>query len=85
MKNFHLPLPDHIYAGLRAEAQRARRPATKLARHAIESWLRQSRKAARHRAISSFAAECAGTSLDLDPRLESATVELLADLEEGEN
>jgi hypothetical protein len=32
MKNFHLPLPDDIYAQLRTEAERAQVPATTLAR-----------------------------------------------------
>jgi len=41
MKNFHLPLQEQTYAHLRAEAERARIPATTLAREAIDSWLQQ--------------------------------------------
>jgi len=39
MKNFHLPLPEHTYALLRAEAEQTQVPATVLAREAIDSWL----------------------------------------------
>jgi hypothetical protein len=40
MRNFHLPLPERTYALLRAEAERARVPATTLAREAIDAWLK---------------------------------------------
>jgi len=77
MKNFHLPLPEQLYAQLRAEAERTRVPATTLARRAIDSWLRHRKKKARHEAISCYAAEMAGTKLDLDPEFERAGIELL--------
>lgn len=77
MKNFHVPLPDHTYAQLRAEAERTRVSATTLAREAIDGWLRQRLRQARHDAIAAYAAEMAGTSLDLDRDLESAAVEHL--------
>ena len=77
MKNFHLPLPEHTYTHLRAEAERARVPATTLAREAIDWWLRQQLRKARHDAIAAYAAEMAGTDLDLDPDLESAGIEHL--------
>ena len=60
MRNFHLPLPDDMYRDLQEEAQRSGRPATALARHAIEVWLRHRWKIARHKAIAAFAAEHAG-------------------------
>ncbi len=41
-------------------------------RAAIQAWLRQRRKAVRGQAIAVFAAECAGTPLDLDAELEAA-------------
>ena len=75
MKNFHLPLPDQTYTGLRAEAERTGVPATTLAREAVDCWLRQQRRRARHDAIAVFAAEMAGTHLDLDADLESAGIE----------
>ncbi len=77
MKNFHLPLPDQTYAGLRAEAERTGVPATALARDAVDLWLRQQYRKARHEAITAYAAEMAGTNLDLDVDLESAGIEHL--------
>ncbi len=77
MKNFHLPLPEQTYAELRVEAERADLPATALAREAIDWWLRQQRRKARHERIGAYAAEMAGTDLDLDPDLEAAGIEHL--------
>jgi hypothetical protein len=77
MKNFHLPLPEQTYMGLKAEAERTGVPATTLAREAVDSWLRQQSRKARHHAIAAYAAETAGTHLDLDTDLESAAVEHL--------
>ena len=77
MKNFHLPLTDRTYSQLRAEAERAQTPATSLAREAIDQWLRNQMRKARHDAIAAYAAEMAGTNLDLDPELEPAGVEHL--------
>lgn len=76
-RNFHLPLPEETYAQLRAEAERAQVPATMLAREAIDLWLRHQLRRARHRAISAYAVDMAGTHLDLDKDLESAGVEHL--------
>lgn len=77
MKNFHLPLPEQTYALLRAEAERAEVPATTLARQAIDSWLSEQARKARHDAIAAYAAEMAGTDLDLDEELEAAGIEHL--------
>jgi len=77
MKNFHLPLPEETYSHLKAEAARAQVPATILAREAIDSWLRQQLRKARHDAIADYAALVAGTSFDLDSDLESAGIEHL--------
>ncbi len=79
MKNFHLPLPEQTYTELRAEAERAQVAATVLAREAIDWWLRQQRRQARHEAIAAYAAEMAGADLDLDRDLESAGIEHLLD------
>ena len=78
MKNFHLPLPEPVYAQLRAVSERVQIPATTLAREAIDSWLRQQARKARHDAVASYASALAGTELDLDPALESAGIEHLA-------
>jgi hypothetical protein len=72
VKNFHVPLPDPTYLQLRAQAELTRQPATTLAREAIESWLREQDRKARHDAIASYAAEMAGTEFDLNPQLEAA-------------
>jgi hypothetical protein len=77
MKNFHLPLPELTYAHLRAEAERTQVPATALAREAIDWWLRERVREARHHSIAAYAAEMAGTDLDLDPDLEAAAMEHL--------
>jgi hypothetical protein len=77
MKNFHLPLPEETYVHLRAEAERMQVPATTLAREAVDAWLRQQRRKARHAAIEVYAAEMAGTNLDLDSDLESVAIEHL--------
>ena len=77
MRNFHLPLPEPTYTHLRAEAERAQVPATALAREAIDCWLRQRFRKARHDQVAAYAAEMAGTDLDLDPDLESAGIEHL--------
>jgi predicted transcriptional regulator len=77
MRNFHLPLPDDVYSGLRAEAERTSRPATALARQAIEQWLCHRRRVARDEAIADFAAEHAGSHWDLDTDLEIAATEHL--------
>ena len=75
MRNFHLPLPEQTYMSLRAEAERTGVPATALAREAVDWWLRQQRRKARHDAIAAYASKMAGTSLDLDAELESAAIE----------
>ncbi len=77
MKNFHLPLPEQTYNCLRAEAERTQLPAPALAREAVEWWLRQQFRKARHDAIAAYATEMAGTHLDLDADLESAAIEQL--------
>lgn len=77
MKNFHLPLPEQTYTRLRAEAERTQVPATTLAREAVDEWLRQQSRKARHDAIAAYATELAGTCLDLDTDLESAGIEHL--------
>jgi len=83
MKNFHVPLPEQTYDNLRAEAERAQVPATILAREAIDAWLRQQMRKTRHEAIAAYAAEMAGTDLDLDLDLESAGIEHLLKTGQG--
>ncbi|MGO4882573.1 MAG: hypothetical protein ACLP59_17320 [Bryobacteraceae bacterium] len=47
------------------EAERAQVPATALAREAIDWWLRQQRRKARHNQIAAYAAQVSDTGLDL--------------------
>lgn len=77
MKNFHLPLSDETYEHLRTAAARSKVPATAIAREAINFWLQQELRKARHNAIAAYAAEMAGTTLDLDANLEAAGIEHL--------
>ena len=77
MKNFHVPLPDGTYEHLRAEAERKKVPATALAREAINYWLQLQFRKARHDALAAYAAEMAGTTIDLDVDLEAASVDYL--------
>src|SRR5262249_10800470 len=77
LRNFHLPLPEPLYRRLRDAAERTNQPATTVARHAIETWLRQHRKAMVREAIAVYAATVAGTRDDLDEALESAAIDTL--------
>ena len=83
MHNFHLPLPEQVYRDLRDEAERSQKPATAVARQAIELWLRHRKRVARHQAIATFAAQNAGGPLDLDPDLERTSIEFLLAAEEN--
>lgn len=74
VRNFHVPLPEPLYRRLRDTAARVNQPATVVARYAIESWLRQQRKAAVREAIAAYAVEAAGSRDDLDPELEAASL-----------
>ena len=77
LRNFHLPLPDDVYQALRDEAAASKRPATAIARQAIEIWLRERKKTALREAIAAYAAEHGGTPADLDPELEAAGLQML--------
>ena len=76
VKNFHLPLPEDVYAALREAAATLGRPATAVAREAIEAWLRERRRTGVWEAIATYAAKHAGTTADLDPAIEAASLDL---------
>lgn len=78
-RNLHVPLPETLYKLLRKEAEETNRPATVLAREAIEGWLRRRRKAKIHQSITAYASQFSGTESDLDPELESASLKHLMD------
>jgi hypothetical protein len=75
MKNLHVPLPEPIYRRLRLEAERSERPATDLAREAIDHWLGERQRQVVREAIQEYASKVAGTSDDLDEDLEAAALE----------
>ncbi len=78
VRNLHVPLPEPLYRRLRTEAERTKRPATTLAREAIDEWLARVERAATYEAIARYAARYGGTAADLDLDLEAAAVEHLA-------
>lgn len=75
--NFHVPLSGELYARLRAESDRWHRPATQLAREAIESYLVHLRKLADQEAIADYARRHAGSEVDIDEDLALAGEEEL--------
>jgi hypothetical protein len=81
VRNFHLPLPEPLYRRLREAAERTNQPATTLARHAIERWLREHRRTLVREAVARYAAEAVGTGEDLDEALEAASLETWKDLD----
>lgn len=76
-RNLHVPLPVPLHERLQAEAIRSKRPATRLAREAIEAWVEEREREVVHEAIATYANEMAGTPADLDEDLEHAALEHL--------
>lgn len=76
-KNLHVPLPEPLYTELKAAARRAGRPATEIARVAIDRWLAEERRVTRRAEVAEYARATAGTDADLDRDLERAAVEHL--------
>jgi hypothetical protein len=64
-RNFHLPLPEGVYEALHQEASRLGRPATVVAREAIELWLQERKRTVVREAIAAYAVQHAGTSVML--------------------
>ena len=80
-KNLHVPMPEPLYRRLRTEAERTGRPATDLAREAIDHWLAEQQRRNVFDAIQAYAHRTAGTRDDLDPRIEAAAIECLSSSE----
>lgn len=74
-KNFHLPLPPALHAGLRDASVRLGAPATELAREAIDVWLKEEKRRRVRAEVAAFAEAYAGTTLDSDPTWEAAGLE----------
>ena len=68
---------------LRAAAEQQHRPATQLARQAIETWLEEQERLTLHEEIANYASQAAGSSEDLDEQLEATGLEHLNDAEPG--
>jgi hypothetical protein len=77
-KNFHLPLDVQLHQRLRREAIRSGKPATEVARDAIEAALAERQRLVLHESIAEYASAMAGTAADLDPLLERAASEQLS-------
>ena len=74
---FHLTLPLELHEMLRKEAECSGQPESAVAREALESGLSLRKQQRLHQEIASWAAEHAGTELDLDRDLEQAGLEIL--------
>lgn len=77
MKNMHIPLPEDVHAVLMAHAKATGESATSLARAAIERLVKELEREQIRAEMRAFAAEFAGTELDLDPDFEEAATEFL--------
>jgi hypothetical protein len=78
-KNFHVPLPEALYDELRSAAREANQPATRFAQELMRAGLDQWRRTRRRQRIAAYARQVAGTTEDLDPELERASIESLTD------
>ena len=83
IRNLHVPLPDNLYRQLRSEAQRTNRPATEIAREAIDRWLAEQRRLLIHESVMEYALDLAGSLADLDAPLEAAGIESLLAVDPG--
>ena len=79
-KNLHVPLPEALYRRLRTESERTRRPATEIAREAIDQWLEDRNRRTIAESIAQYARQNAGSPLDLDESLEAAALDDLQNL-----
>lgn len=75
--NFHIPLPEPVYQSLKSVAKKQHKPATHIAKQALEQWLEEQARLSVHEEIAQYAAAMAGTADDLDEALESASLEQL--------
>ena len=79
--NFHIPLPEQLYTRLREVAKRQHRPATQMAKQAVEYWLEEQEKLVLHEEISNYAVNASESFEDLDYQLETVSMEHLDDME----
>ena len=84
-KKMSLPLPNELHDAIFAECRGMGMPASRLVRQVLEDWLKERRRIRRREEIRKFALAAAGTSLDLDPDLESSAAEELKSFYEAED
>src|ERR1043166_8568761 len=77
-KNFHVPLPSTLYEALHTSAREMGQPATRFAQELMQAGLEQWHRARRREQITAYARQVAGTTDDLDPALERAGIDALA-------
>lgn len=77
--SLHLPLSPEIDEMLREEVEHSGKPAATVALEALRNWLSPRHERRLHDQISAWAAQHAGTDLDLDVELERAGLEVLTD------
>lgn len=77
-RNLHVPVPGKLYDLLREASDMTHRPATELAREAIQEWIKARERETLKAEIRAYASKVAGTREDLDPDLEEAAIEHLA-------
>lgn len=76
-RNLHVPLRLEEYETLISECRRSGRPATQVAREAIEWWIEHRQRLEREESLAAYVEKVAGTSGDLDPALEKAGIEVM--------
>lgn len=75
--NFHLPLPSELFQALKSEAAAQGISATTIAREALTAWLKEQKRQRVAEELRAYALEVAGTTDDLDPDWEQASLENL--------
>jgi predicted DNA-binding protein len=78
-KKLHVPLTAELHGSLQQISSAVGKPATVVAREAIEEHLKRLKKSVIDESIQRWALEVSGTDLDLDPELEEAAVDFLAE------
>jgi len=79
-----MPLPEPVYQRLKLVAKKQHKPATQLAKQALEYWLDEQERLTLHEEIASYAASMAGTADDLNESLEAVSLEHLDETEPGQ-
>jgi predicted DNA-binding protein len=76
-QNFHVPLSPEVYERLKLEAQHLQRPATEVARVAIENQLYFMERSRIELELQAFIDEVAGSEADFDTTIAMAGAEVI--------